>query len=71
MTGWLRGVGLGLAVLLAGAGGRVWAQASALPSAQLPGTENPTAEVQKGGAGWVAMAQSAGYGATGTDCDVL
>jgi hypothetical protein len=48
MTGWLRGVGLGLAVLLAGAGGRVWAQASALPSAQLPGTENPTAEVQKG-----------------------
>jgi hypothetical protein len=41
--------GLGLAVvLLAGGGLRGWSQASAIPSAQLPGTEDYSSQTQKG-----------------------
>jgi hypothetical protein len=48
-VGWLgRGARVGLTAVMLLAAVRVWGQASALPSAQLPGTESPTAEVQKG-----------------------
>ncbi len=48
-AGWAgRWLVAGLAVVLAGPGVRGWAQASAIPSAQLPGTESETAQGEKG-----------------------